>query len=110
MLAQVLEESNRTPQNVANLNAIHTKIDSVTQIMSDRSIKEDQHQLQLKAEIEALKVEQSQKEQKMQDWLDQSFDMVAATSSASVTQLLARLSSRRQGSMVTSRRWSAVQK
>ena len=72
LLEKVVEGEARTSTNVENLSTMNTKIEGVTQIMSDWSIKVDhnqgqliqtmsdwsikvdQHQLQLKAEIDAL--------------------------------------------------------
>ena len=88
LLEKVIDGEARKSTNFENLNTMNTKIDGVTQIMSDWlikvdqnqgqftqtmsdwSIKVDQSQSQLKAEIDALKVDQSQKEQNMEERLN----------------------------------------
>ena len=105
LLEKVIDGEARTSTNVDNLNTMNTKIDGVIQIMADWSIKVDQnqghliqtmpdwsievdqHQLRSKAQIGTFKVEQSQKEQNMEERFHQSFNLVTAASSSAVTQV-----------------------
>ena len=105
LLEKVIDGEGRTSTDVEHLNTMNTKIDGVIQIMADWSItveqnlghltetksdwsmKVDHHQLQMKAEADAFKVEQSQKEQNMEERLNQSFNLVTTASSSAVTQV-----------------------
>ena len=65
--------------------------------MSDWSIHVGQHQLQLKADIDALKTEQQQEKQQMEQRLNQRFSIVTETSAAAVMQVQGELCQLKKG-------------